>query len=102
MARLEQLVEGVQDEQLRRAIESEIAALKERTRFGLVYERHLPETVLVSDPDLVQVGALVRPKQSVDKETTYRVVRFKGKTRARSLASGRSLRLRARSGAARR
>jgi adenine-specific DNA-methyltransferase len=83
VARLDQLVEGVQDETLRRAIEREIAALKERTRFGLVYERHIPETALIADPDLVQTGALVRPKQDVDKETTYRVVGFKGKTKAR-------------------
>lgn len=86
MARLEQLVEGVQDEQLRRQIEAEIAALKERTRFGLVYERHLPELALIADTDLVRVGALVRPKSDVDKETNYRVVGFKGKTKARLLA----------------
>lgn len=83
MARLEQLVEDVQDEQLRREIETEIAALKERTRFGLVYERHLPETALIADPDLVEVGALVRPKQDVDKDLDYRVVDFKRKTKAR-------------------
>ena len=65
MARLEQLVQTVQDERLRREIEREIAALKERTRFGLVYERHLPETVLITDRDLVRVGVLVRPKQEV-------------------------------------
>lgn len=83
MARLEQLVEGVQDEQLRRQIEAEIAALKERTRFGLVYERHLPETVLIADRDLVEVGALVRPKKDVDKEANHRVIGFRGKTKAR-------------------
>lgn len=68
MARLEQLVEGVQDERLRRQIEAEIAALKERTRFGVVYERHLPETALVCDPALVELGALVRLKKDVDKD----------------------------------
>lgn len=88
MARLEQLVESVQDEQLRRQIEAEIAALKERTRFGLVYERHLPETALIADSDLVEVGALVRPKQDVDKDFDYRVVGFKGKTKARLVLDG--------------
>ena len=88
MARLEQLVEGVQDEQLRRQIEAEISALKERTRFGLVYERHLPETALIADPDLVEIGALVRLKQEVDKDATYRVVGFKGKKTAKLTVDG--------------
>ena len=88
MARLEQLIEGVQDEQLRRAIEAEIAALKERTRFGLVYERHLPEMTLIADPDLVEVGSLVRPKEGVDKEVNYRVVAFTVKNKARLVADG--------------
>jgi adenine-specific DNA-methyltransferase len=88
MARIEQLVEGVQDEQLRRQIEAEISALKERTRFGLVYERHLPETALIADPDLIEIGVLVRPKRDVDKETNYRVVGFKGKKTARLTVDG--------------
>ncbi len=87
MARLEQLVEAVQDEKLRREIEAEIAALKERTRFGLVYERHLPELAVVSDPDLIQVGGLVRPKREVDKDVSYRVVGVEGKN-ARIVAEG--------------
>lgn len=88
MARIEQLVEGVQDEQLRRAIEVEIAALKERTRFGLVYERHLPEMAIISDGDLIQAGALVRPKREVDKDMNYRVVGLKGKTKVRLVTDG--------------
>src|SRR4051794_41213596 len=78
MARLEQLVENVADERLRREIESEIAALKERTSFGLVYERHLPETALIGDPEVLHIGDLVRPKQDVDKEASYRVVGLDG------------------------
>ena len=61
MARLEQLVEAIRDEKLRRQIEVEITALKERTRFGLVYERHLPETALIADPELVEAGATSSP-----------------------------------------
>lgn len=87
MARLEQLIEAVESESLRREIEQEIAALKGRTRFGLVYERHLPETALISDADLVQVGALVRPKQEVDKDIVYRVIEVDGKA-ARLVAEG--------------
>lgn len=92
MARLEQLVGGIQEGKLRREIELEIAALKERTRFGLVYERHLPETVLIADPDLVRVGVLVRPKQEVDKETSYRVIGFNGKKELREYLAERSMR----------
>lgn len=85
MARLEQLVEGVQDEQLRRQIEQEIAALKERTRFGLVCERHLPETALIADLDLVEIGALVPLRKDVDKLPGGRV---QGKTKARLVSDG--------------
>lgn len=56
VANLERLVEGIGDAKLRAEIEAEIAVLKNRTRFGLVYERHLPETVLVGDVDGLTVG----------------------------------------------
>jgi adenine-specific DNA-methyltransferase len=87
VARLEQLIDAVENAALRREIEREIAALKDRTRFGLVYERHLPETALISDTDLVVPGALVRPKQEVDKEVAYRVISVKGK-KARLVGDG--------------
>jgi adenine-specific DNA-methyltransferase len=78
VARLEQLLGDVADAKLRRDLEAEVAALKERTKFGLVYERHLPETALVSDVNVIQPGDLVRPKQDVDKDVSYRVAALEG------------------------
>ena len=74
MANLERLVEEIGDAKLRTEIEAEIAALKNRTRFGLVYERHLPETVLVGDLDGVTVGDHVRPREEADNGHDYSVV----------------------------
>lgn len=74
MARLEQLLEAIDDPQLRGELEAEVASLKSRTKFGLVYERHLPETVLIADSDVIRLGELVRPKQKVDSDETFRVV----------------------------
>ncbi len=62
------------DAKLRAGIEAEIAALKSRTRFGLVYERHLPETVLVGDVDGLMVGDHVRPREEADNVHDYGVV----------------------------
>jgi adenine-specific DNA-methyltransferase len=74
MAKLEQLLRGIQDPELRSQLETEVAALKDRTRFGLVYERHLPETVIVGDTNPLNVGDHVRPKVKADEDEDYRVL----------------------------
>ena len=66
MAKLDQLLHRVQDKTLRAELEAEVAALKSRTRFGLVFERHLPETVIVGDTDGLRVGDHVRPREHAD------------------------------------
>lgn len=58
MARLEDLVSQIGDQALRRQIESALAGLKRRQRFGLVFEEHIPE-VTALDGQSVQVGSLV-------------------------------------------
>jgi hypothetical protein len=58
--------------------EGEVAALKDRTRFGLVYERHLPETVIVGDTDGIKVGDHVRPCTEANGEIDYRLVALSG------------------------
>lgn len=45
MARLEDKIAEIADSSLRQAIAEEVAKLKKRTRFGLVYEEHQPEVV---------------------------------------------------------
>ena len=47
MARLEDKIAEIADGSLRQAIAEEVAKLKKRTRFGLVYEEHQPEVVPV-------------------------------------------------------
>lgn len=47
MARVEQLIEQIEDEGLRRDLEREVALMKKRVAWGLVFERHLPESTLV-------------------------------------------------------
>src|SRR5260370_22535255 len=45
MAKIENLVGKITSERLRKAIDSEVRALKKTKKFGLVFEEHLPETV---------------------------------------------------------
>ena|SRR5258708_38198546 len=45
MAKIEDLVEQISIESLRKTIASEVKILKKTKKFGLVFEEHLPETV---------------------------------------------------------
>lgn len=45
MAKIEDLIERIPDESLRKAIAGEVKILKKTKKFGLVFEEHLPETV---------------------------------------------------------
>jgi len=47
MARIEEKIAEIADAKLRQAIAEEVAKLKKRTRFGLVFEEHQPEVVPV-------------------------------------------------------
>lgn len=86
MAKLETLVAAVSDPDLRGRIQAEVAVLKERSRFGLVYERHLPETVIVGDIEPLEVGDHGRPKVKLDGDEDFRVVSLNSrKARIRSL-----------------
>ena len=76
MAELDQLIKAVSDSDLRTQLEAEVSALKNQTRFGLVYERHLPETVIVGDTDGLRVGDHVRPREHADDDEDYRVVKL--------------------------
>jgi adenine-specific DNA-methyltransferase len=77
VARLENLIASVEDLDLRAALSHEVKKLKEQTRFGLVYERHLPETVClaanselrVGDPVLLRRAAGPREPLNVQKVT---------------------------------
>ncbi|HSC21381.1 MAG TPA: DNA methyltransferase [Solirubrobacterales bacterium] len=60
MAHLEDLISEVEPPDLRGAISEEIRQLKRRLRFGLVFERHMPETSLLSPGAGIRVGDEVR------------------------------------------
>src|SRR4051812_26594285 len=77
MANLEELLAALPEADLREALRGEIAQLKKRTRFGLVYERHIPETVLVGNIP-IRLGDTVRPRQSAETERDLRVVAVNG------------------------
>src|SRR5664280_2592896 len=47
MARLEDLIKDIADTSLRNQIAGEVGKLKARKKFGLVFEEHLPEVVLI-------------------------------------------------------
>jgi adenine-specific DNA-methyltransferase len=78
VAKLEELLEAVPNAKLRSELQTEVSALKGRTRFGLVYERHLPETVTVRDTDGLRAGDHVRLRQRSEENEDYRVVELHG------------------------
>jgi adenine-specific DNA-methyltransferase len=85
---LEQLIAAVEAKELRAQLEREFRALKDRARFGLIYERHLPETVIVGDVDPLKTGDHVRPKEAAEIDEDFRVIALNSRTATlRSLAS---------------
>lgn len=78
MARLERLVGSVADTELRYQLAREVSELKNRVHFGLVYERHLPETVIIRDIDGLKIGDYVRPRERLDADEDFRVIEFDG------------------------
>lgn len=78
MARLEDLIASVKDAQLRDALRDEVKELKNRTRFGLVYERHLPETLCLGVNGGLRTGDQVRLRKQPDDEAIFRVKSVRG------------------------
>jgi adenine-specific DNA-methyltransferase len=76
VALVEQLMAKVPDDALRKALEREVADLKKRLNWGLVFERHIPETVrLLHAP--VRPGSIVWERQAT-KPKRYRVRAVEG------------------------
>jgi len=72
MAKIDDLVKQVSDAGLRREIESAVAELKRKTRFGLVYEEHLPEMAALPGVP-VRVGSLVVRRERLSARHAFRV-----------------------------
>jgi adenine-specific DNA-methyltransferase len=66
MAKIEQLVGTIGDQDLRDQIAREVKALKERKQFGLVFERHLPETILIAADAKIRAGSRARRRTAPD------------------------------------
>jgi adenine-specific DNA-methyltransferase len=73
LARLEDLVASVKDAGLQQALRDEVKALKTRTRFGLVYERHLPETLCLGVNGGLRIGDQVRLRTDSEPNQPLRV-----------------------------
>jgi adenine-specific DNA-methyltransferase len=77
MAELEDLIELVQDPELRLKLAAALKELKKRQRFGLVFERHIPEFAALSGYP-IEVGGRVRVKTDPDEGNLYRVLEIDG------------------------
>lgn len=70
LALVEHLISQIPDPALRNALEREVADLKKRLTWGLVFERHIPETTFLLD-------APVRPGSVVWERRTTKPRRFR-------------------------
>ena len=78
MAAIHDLIAQITDERLRKAIEEEVRHLTHKEDFGLVFNRHVPENLLV--PDLpIEVGEKVAIKGK-STEKVFTVVGFDGES----------------------
>ena len=73
MARIEDLVKQIQEPTLRAALQKEVGRLKEATQFGLVFERHQPESVLLDIPQAIEEGSQVRLRTDPDSKAILTV-----------------------------
>lgn len=80
MALIEQLLGEIDDPRLRAAIEAEVRQLKDRTEFGLVFERHLPESVLLASRAGIKAGEEVRVRTEPANQRRLWVTQSDGKT----------------------
>lgn len=72
MAKIEDLLDRVEDDTLRRHLEREVAALKKNKNFGLVFEPHIPETAPLKGIE-IEVGSVVQRRDKPNSSQRYRV-----------------------------
>ena len=77
MARIDDLVSQVPQADLRRELESAVAALKSHQRFGLVFEEHIPETTALYGLALA-VGFRVQRRAAPASSPVFRVTALNG------------------------
>lgn len=84
---LDALVAQVEDETLRSRLSREIELLRGSRRFGLVFDRHLPESVRLPEHP-VRKGVRVTLRDESDPGQAWRVVRFTDSSRKVALLDG--------------
>jgi len=72
VAAIDDLLEQVGDSALRAQLEAAVSGLRQRTKFGLVYEEHTPETVLLPGAG-IRVGSTVMLRKSPTDKNRYLV-----------------------------
>lgn len=73
MARIDDLVARISEPRLQRELASELAELRRQLRFGLVFEKHVPEVIAV--PNVAPaVGDAVRLRTRLNDDDIYRVL----------------------------
>ncbi|ART70521.1 site-specific DNA-methyltransferase [Mycobacterium dioxanotrophicus] len=83
---LDQLIGRIQDESLRNRLASEVELLRGSRRFGLVFDRHLPESVRLTDhPIRKGIRVALRDESTAE---TWTVDRFTDRTRKVAVLSG--------------
>ncbi|RIR62278.1 site-specific DNA-methyltransferase [Mycobacteroides abscessus] len=83
---LDQLIGRIEDESLRNRLAREVDLLRGSRRFGLVFDRHLPESVRLPDhPIRKGIRVALRDESSAD---TWVVDRFTNRTREVAVLSG--------------
>lgn len=79
MAKIEDLIKNIPDARLREEIAHEVAALKAAKKFGLVFERHIPEQLQL--PGLPIKPGLLVVKRGGRHNEVYRVLSADGKSK---------------------
>ena len=76
MAAINDLIEQIENPELRQRIQQEVNKQNKQRKFGLVFEDHVPENTFLYDVP-VKRGSLVAKRDKGSKET-YRVIRIEG------------------------
>lgn len=83
---LDQLIGRIEDEALRDRLAREVDLLRGSRRFGMVFDRHLPESVrLTEHPIRKGIRVALRDESSAE---TWTVERFTDRTREVAVLSG--------------
>src|SRR4030088_1938047 len=89
MAKIDDLLTHVTDHDLRARLEAAVAELRQRKKFGLVFEQHLPETALLPS-SRVRLGNAVMLRRKPQSTAVFVVMAIKGATASIADAEGKT------------